>query len=458
MTTGVGRRGFVKVSGKHHPTGYWGRYAGEGVHARIQGDQTIFKMLKAHIDKVLGAGLAADLWREVPQAALSEATPIAGVAVVGFSHRIPQGAGTLVLTVAGATTMAVWTPPGGTAAPAVNVRAGGVVRLEPPSGHYLTIAVDPITVPTSGGPYSNTITFSRSLIHTPNFNPQVDQTTVTNAVYPLCSCYKQTAKQPDGKCRSCYGTGVVPGFTKFGHHEIHVCAIDPAVTLANTSLYTEFTPYRLQLNAGALSGTITSPIYTVGVPGISAATNPAQYRVDSYIRQPAGTAVVVEVSVNGGGYAAISTLPSLSVTAGGTLRFRVTLTRTLAADKSPFFEMLRVRYARLDDPFIRVLKGRPTKTRSREGTGVVDSDGNLRWWTVPLRHFDNMVDQDPDVVAPPDVNLIQQKAFIEFREGVHAGIRFDLVAFDYDDPKGIFISQGFSSRRPQRDEIIGQVF
>jgi hypothetical protein len=458
MTTGVGRGGFVKIQGKHLPTGYWGRYSGVGVDARIRGDQSIFKMLKAHIDKVLGAGLAADLWREVPQAAIQEATPIPGIEVVGFSHRTPQGTGTLVLTVAGAARQVTWTPPGGTISPVVDIRAGGIFRLES-SGTYLTISVGTsCALPDAGGPYSNAITFSRSLLHTPNFNPQVDQTTVTNAVYPLCSCYKQTSKQPDGRCRSCYGTGIVPGYTKFGYHELHCSSIDPALTLANTSLYTEFTPYRLQLNAGSLTGTITSPVYTVEAPGIVAAVNPVQFRADTYVRQPAGTAVVVTVSINGGGYVAVSTLPGLSVPAGQTLQFRVTLTRTLAADKSPFFEMLRVRYARLDDPFVRLLKGRPTRTRARGAQGVEDSDGNLRFWTVPLRHFDDTIDQDPDVVAPPEVNLIQQKAFVEFREGVHVGARFDCTAFDYDDPKGIFISQGFSCRRPQRDEIIGQVF
>lgn len=457
MTTGVGRGGFVRVQGKHLPQGYWGRYSGVGVDARIRGDQSIFKMLKAHIDKVMGAGLAADLWREIPQSGFVEATPIAGITIASFSYRTPTGTGTLTLTIAGAVRNLTWMPPGGSASSAVNVSAGGIFRLES-SGSHLTVAVDAATLPSTGGPYSNAVTFSRSALHTPSFNPQIDQTAVTNAVYPLCSCYKQTSKQPDGKCRSCYGTGIVPGYTKFGYHEHHVAAIDPAVVLVGTSLYTEFTPYRLQLSTGATSGTITSPVFVVGAPGIVASVNPVQYRIDSYLRQPAGTSVTVEVSVNAGAYVAISTLPGLSVAAGGTLQFRVTLARASASDKSPFFEMLRVRYARLDDPFIRILKGRPTRTRSREGMGVQDSEGNLRWWTVPLRHFDDLVAQDPDVVVPPEANLIQQKAFIEFREGVHVGVRWDLTSFDYDDPKGIFISQGFSCRRPQRDEIVGQVF
>jgi len=850
MTTGVGRGGFVRVQGKHLAVGYLGRYSGTGVDARIRGDQSIFKMLKAHIDKVLGVGLAADLWHEIPQSAILEATPIPGVAIAAFSHRTPTGAGTLVLTVAGAARTIVWTPPGGTAAPTVDVRAGGIFKLES-SGSYLTVSIDSAFLPSSGGPYSNSITFSRSLLHTPNFNPQVDQTTVTNAVYPLCSCYKQTSKQPDGKCRSCvsgdtrvfvrgrglvavedlvgepfevwsgkawrratafqtgiretmtvttnwglsiratpdhfirmaergwlevgdleegdrldfappegesvsplpvpiaavsdltarpdksldykfpdsdgfdvglllgyvlgdgsvgkgkypivtvcssivdradldhlqevvhgwcgtqtevierkwdrqsnlvlsepapmatvswrikgladflgalgldkradpaarrapahifgasvecvrgflsglfstdgsvggaggrvslslasvsypllqdvqlllmglgirstiheykatwrsergyrrlyaldisalahvqafqtrvgffnarksaklaacidqaestraarrgpepvvqrkvpfvrsverndvlepvydltveedhqfvangvtvhncYGTGIVPGYTKFGYHELHVASIDPAVTLVGTSLFTEFQPYRLQIATGLLTATITSPVFTIGAPGVVASVNPFQFRVDSYIRQPAGTSVLVEVSINAGPYVSIATLPSLSVAAGGTIQLRVTLTRALVTDKSPFFEIARIRYPRLDEPFIRVLKGLPTKTRERGGMGVVDSDGNHRWWTVPLRHFDDLVAQDPDVVVPPEVNLIQQKAFIEFREGTHVGVRYDLTAFDYHDPKGIFISQGFSCRRPQRDEMIGQVF
>lgn len=164
MTTGIGRRGLTAIQGHHHAIGYWGRFSGEGVHARVIADQSTAKMLKANCDKVLGLGLAVDLWRETPQTAFTEATTIVGVTVVGFSHRTPHGTGTLVLTVTGAARTMVWTPPGGSATPTVDVRAGGIFKLES-SGSYLTVSVDIASLPSSGGPYSNAITFSRSSMH-----------------------------------------------------------------------------------------------------------------------------------------------------------------------------------------------------------------------------------------------------------------------------------------------------
>lgn len=362
MSTGVGRTGFVKIYGKHMPVGYFGRYSGHGVSARLAGDQTAYKMLKGNCDKVLGAGLRAELWREV------------------------------------------------------------------------------IT--------------SRNPDRTPAFDPQLDQTTLTNDGYPLCSCVKETSKSPDNKCRSCYGTGIIPGYTKFGYSEYDVASIDSSLTLANTSLYTDITPFRLHLTPGQLSGTIETLDYPVNNPGGHA----FEYQAETYIRQASGTSIIIEFSVdNGTSWSPIAGINTPTPTSG-TIRFRITLTRTLAADRSPMFEILRVRHARIDEPYIRVLKGLPTRSREKGAYGVVDSDGSWRWWTVPLRHFDPTIAQDPDVVTPPEDNLIQQSAFVDFLDGVHTGQRFELVNFEYHDPLGIFISQGFSCRKLQKDEIQHRVF
>ena len=453
MTTGVGRRGFIVIKGKHLPIGYWGRYSGSGVHSRIKGDETIFKMLILNVQKVLGVGLAVDLWREVPGSAFSEATPIAGITVAWVSHNTPSGNGTLTMAIVGDARNVTWTAPSGTTSIVVDVAAGGIFRLY--SGESsIEVVVDPRALPATGGPFSDVVTFSRSLLHTPNYNPQLDQTTTTNSGYPLCSCYKHTSKQPDDACRSCYGTGIIPGYTKFGHTEYVAASTDPSLTLVNLALVTDFQPHRLGLLAGQTTGSLTTPDLTVLNPD----GRRFEFRVDAYLRQAAGTSVTVEFSTDSGAsYNAIADINDPTPTTG-TIRFRVTIDRTLVTDKSPFFEILRARHSRMDEPFIRVLKGLPTRTRSRDGTGIVDSDGNLRWWTVPLRHFDDAIQQDPDVVVPPQDNVIQQRSFVEFREGSHAGVRFALTAFEWHDPKGIFISQGFSTRFLQPDEIENEVF
>ena len=363
MTTGVGRTGFVRVTNKHMPTGYWGRYGGLGVHARLQGDQTIFKMLIANVQKVLGVGLSADLWREIR------------------TNRNPN--------------------------------------------------------------------------RVPSFDPQVDQTALTNDAYPLCSCYKETSKQPDNGCRSCYGTGIIPGYEKFGYTEYTVASITPTLTLTNVQLDTTNTAFMLRLTTGSLSGTIVS----ADMPVSNASAKLFEVQVQSYLRQPAGTSVAVAFSTDGGAsYTAIANINTPTPPTAGVIRFRITLTRAATSDKSPFFEILRARHAKLDEPYIRILRGLPTRTRTRDGLGITDSAGNLRWWTVPLRHFDSTIAQDPDVVSPPEDNLIQQKAFIQFLVGALVGQRFSLTAFEYHDPDGIFISQGFSCRSLQPDESESKVF
>lgn len=455
MTTNVGRVGFHRVQGKHLAAGYWGRYAGAGVHARLIADQTTYKALRLHADKILGAGLAADLWREVQPSPFAESAAIAGISILAFTANTPQGAGTLTLTLVGAARNVVWTAPGGVASPTVNVQAGGNFTLVS-SGSSITMAVNAPFLPAAGGPFTNTVTFSRGLLRVPNFEPQADQLTVTNKVFPLCSCLKQTSKQSDNKCRSCFGTGIVPGYTKFGYREFFVSAIDPALTLASVLLFTEFTPYRLQLNVGATSGTILSPVFVV-TPAVGV-TNAFQFAADMYLRQPAGTSITIEFSLNAGPFTAIAALPTTTAANNSTIQFRVTLARTLAASRSPLFEMLRVRYPRLDEPYIRVLKGLPTRTRSREAMGVVDTDATVRFWTVPLFVFDDLIPQDPDVVAPQQSQVIQPKAFLEFREGAYVGKRYDLGSFSYSDPAGILISQQFGCRLLQPDEIQSGVF
>lgn len=456
MTTGVGRIGFSKITGKHMPTGYWGRYAGHGVDARVACDQAIFKMLKSNVDKVLGMGLRVDLWREVSTTPFAESAPIAGIAVGFISPNTPTGDATLSLTISGSDRNVTWTAPGAATSVVVDVAAGGTFRLE--SGRSrIILNVDAVSLPSSGGPYSNTVTLSRGLARTPNFDPQMDQTTLTNDGFPLCSCYKETSKQGENKCRSCYGTGVIPGYTKFGHGEFFVSAIDATVTLTNCSLNTDVVPFRVLLDTGQTSGTVESTDFTVS----NAGTRPFEYRTDTYIRQSSGTSVTVEFSTNAGG--AWDPIENLNTVGGdpptsGTLRFRFTLARTLAADRSPAFEIFRVRHPRLDEPYVRVLKGLPMRKRGRENYGVVEDEGNLRYWTVPLRHFDDAIQQDPDVVTPPEDNIIQQEAFVAFIDGVHTGLRFDCTSFDYHDPDGIFISQGFGARRLQFDEIQYTVF
>ena len=78
-------------------------------------------------------------------------------------------------------------------------------------------------------------------------------------VAPICSCHKDTTKRSDTTCLSCYGTRIIPGYTKFAHETIYLASITSGASLVNTIIDTNIKPYRVLLNGTSLSGSITSP-------------------------------------------------------------------------------------------------------------------------------------------------------------------------------------------------------
>ncbi len=270
-----------------------------------------------------------------------------------------------------------------------------------------------------------------------------------------CACYKQANNQSDRKCKTCHGTGSVPGYLKFGYTTEWMSVVDSDVTLTNCKITTEFKSAKVMLSTGSTSGTIESgdKAFTRSIVGST-----WEYEVSSFVRIEESSTVTVEYSVDSGvSWSAIASLPTANP-ASGVIRFRATLTRTAAGILSPLFEIVRARFERITStdlqsdgtyrhgPWILVLrdvsKNRYIKTDSGDSTSRTE----MNFWTVGLSYFDSSIEvgSREELINAEDVG---PSDMIEFLDGVAVGVRFVTIQRSHSDPFGVIIlNQNFISR------------
>lgn len=265
----------------------------------------------------------------------------------------------------------------------------------------------------------------------------------------MCTCFKDTSKQPDINCLQCYGTGYLPGYLKFGTTNWWQAASMAGWTLSNVELDTINRPHRFQLVAGQLTGTATTADIALSMaPKIGQWESAyAGFTRDNNV----ASSILVEFSVNSG--ANWYTLTNANLEARGTfsqIRFRVTMTRNAATVKSPMFEIVRIRFATLGDtisgspinePVIRMLPSWDTQQDVRQNFGTKLDASGRRMWTIPLNFFDDSI----------SANTTQARLFddvlLECRFGAEIGFRYAVNQFKYSDQFGVFTRQEFDVRR-----------
>jgi len=276
----------------------------------------------------------------------------------------------------------------------------------------------------------------------------------------LCSCFKDTSKQPDIPCAQCYGTGHIPGYIKFGTRNYWAEATAAGWTLNNVVLDATNRPKMLVLASGATTGTAISPNITISVTGKLAAW---EARADAFTRdQGAASSITVEASKDGGTtWFALTALEAQAPTTQ--LRFKVTFTRVAATNKSPVFQIVRARFPTMLDtmrnevqePVIRVLPTWNVEFEQRNAYGTSIQQPNQAFWTLPLYFFDEtIVENTPAVRLEDDV-------FVEDRYGGSVGTRYPIKEFKYSDTFGRFTRQEFSARRAAGERgssIIGEIY
>ena len=286
-----------------------------------------------------------------------------------------------------------------------------------------------------------------------------------------CTCVKEGTSTADRPCMSCYGTKLVPGYTRYLHQTVWVAsAYADTYTLSNVALDTTKKPHRLVLTGTSLSGTI--------VTTDQAYTNPdAQdwdVNVDAYIRDPANV-VSIEFSTNAGvTWATFASINGPNKPIGtGTVRFRITLSRALAGQRSPAFEILRMRrietenvnrslvasHGRYAAGQILILRTWMQERRSRQegGRGVTNDLPGDRSWTMPLDFFNLFLTAD----TPPcriDDQEPGPHPFMQHAFGIRNGERLVMTQFNWNEQFGIFTHQAFAQRRATEGEVYNLVY
>jgi len=269
-----------------------------------------------------------------------------------------------------------------------------------------------------------------------------------------CSCYKESNKAADRKCKSCYGVidGYVPGYLKFGYTTLWMSASDTDVTLTNVEVSTEFKSSKVGLTSTATTGTIESgdKPFTRSAIGSQWETN-----VVSFVRIASSSSISSLYSLDSGNsWSDISTL-STANPVSGLIRFKVILTRTSTNVLTPFFEILRARFSRLDlsdpkadgsymyGPWIILLNSKPfSRYLKQDEHGDLPTVDSLTFWTAGLNMFDSSIP-----VNTSEELLKGPNCAIEFLDGVLAGKRFVLTSWQNSDPGSYqVVSQTFTAR------------
>lgn len=290
-----------------------------------------------------------------------------------------------------------------------------------------------------------------------------------------CTCVKNTNDVAQRLCPSCYGVGLVPGVLKFNNQTIFFdIAEHTTFTLVNTLRDTVTKPHMFEISSGQLSGTIETPDKTF--------TNPddVDWEVESQIDlKVAGNTVLVEFSTDGGtNFFDISLINGANKPTGttGNIRLRITLTRGSTSDRSPRYEITRIRRVESENYNNYVIDARrgtfaesaagdililPTWTIKEIALGASVGhqieDRDHRMWTSPLDFFDLTIG-----INTPDARIFDVSEgphpMIEYSTGTEAGRRYALVRLSASEDMGPFTHQAFTERRSQRNEAYRLIF
>jgi len=268
-----------------------------------------------------------------------------------------------------------------------------------------------------------------------------------------CACYKETNRSADRKCKSCHGVidGYIPGYLKFGYNTLWMCVSDTDITLTNVELVSDFKSSKVGLTTGSLSGTIESADKDFSRTAIGSVW---EYEAIKFIRIEDDSDVVVEYSLNSGStWTDIDQLPTNNPSSG-TIRFRATLSRTSSDVFTPYFEIIRARYSRIDldgarpdgsytyGPFIRIMNTKPFRSLLKSEYGDYPNVASMTFWTSGLSMF------DPDIEVGSMSELLDNNlTIVEFLEGALIGKRFTVTNGKMGDPAAVVVvTQDFNLR------------
>jgi len=293
----------------------------------------------------------------------------------------------------------------------------------------------------------------------------------TPGVVP-CTCVKDTSKAADQPCLSCYGQRFIPGFLKFMTQTLFWSSAEASsFVLTGCQVDLSIKPNRITLSPSSTSATI--------VTTDKAYTNPQAalwtVHMDAFDRSP-GATVTAEFSTDAGvTYNPIANINNIGVqpVGTGTLRLRITMTRTATTVKSPVFEIARVRRVtvenvnpRLTDQKVNYQPGQIIVARTQvlerfsleANRGIVADHLQDRGWTSPLDLFDQSLTHDTPPCRIDEGFGAGPHPFYEYSDGVLQGTRYPIVQLAWNEQIGVFTQQSWADRRAQPGEVYNLVF
>jgi|GEM_PF-4784456 len=264
-----------------------------------------------------------------------------------------------------------------------------------------------------------------------------------------CACYKESNQQADRKCGACHGVSYVPGYLKFGYNTLWMTGFDPDVTLKGVKK-SEFRSAKMVLEDGKIVGTIESGDKPFSRTVLGSAW---EAQAKFFLLDEPMTSVTVEYSLDSGEtWRDIADLTTANP-ASGVIRFKATLRRDEPEALSPYFEIVRARYATIPltrpegnfyrmGPWLLVMRGPPQTRQRKYEYGDIPMEEGLSFWTAGLAFF------DPSIAYGSQQELIKgPDTFIEIMDGARIGNRYLSVQWQNSDPFGfILVSQTFQIR------------
>jgi len=278
-----------------------------------------------------------------------------------------------------------------------------------------------------------------------------------------CSCVRQIAgDSSEIKCLSCYGTGRIGGYKRFGFETQFFAASDTTgLILDKVEKDLQRTPHRLRLKVGETDGSLETPKFRVENPLLA----PFDYRMDVFAPEPSASSVAAFFAVDDElDWRPIAELPAFQMRQGY-LRFRIEINRNTAAIRSPLFEIFRVRWQVGREALLHLSRTQSSRRRDRTNWGDVESETGLRFWLGPkpiLRAFLEPFNEDGSGLV---TNMARQDSkrksidpFVEIRTGSRIGERYMITTIARSEPLGRLISQKLTVRLLLPDEIFYSIF
>jgi hypothetical protein len=213
--------------------------------------------------------------------------------------------------------------------------------------------------------------------------------------------------------------------------------------LINVKVDNEIKPHRIILDDLQLSGLITSSRIQYSNPlGLN-----WEYKIDAP-NIKATNLISVSFSLDGINFYPIEDIngPNKPIGIGG-IYIQISLSRESVEDRSPEFQIIRLRHPNSLNPYIKILRPNVNEIPAlMQYGGRVENVGE-RFWTMPLSYFDSSIPEDTALAR------IIENAFYSRVDGIQAGTKFVITKLMFNEEFGKFTHQSFEPRRVQPEEV-----